>query len=404
MPGNASMSVRSHDERLVAIVVDKLPALVLVDGLVHLDVLAAGEPDDAARLVTVQHDLAVLLLERDADALGDEVGDDRADHQQGLQRVDDAFHREIEVGRDDVGRRRRPEDRVERHTRRADRRARRRVTRTLGDVVLSLVSGDPGLDERVDRNQHDEQPEPNERYENVERPGAVEEHDLPAGWNEPQCAVGEADVPVWLCACRDRGRVVRAVIPDRVDREQRGDEHDHAERDEEEPAHLRHVHRHHRVADDVAVRATRAGELRVLVDHHEHQVKNEQADQDGGQQQDVQRVEATDDRGAGELAAEQQERDPRADQRDALDHAVDDAQTVARQQVVGKGVAGEALGHREDEQDEADHPVQLARFAESTGEEDAQHVHADAGDEHQRGPVVDLSDQEAPAQIERDPE
>ena len=194
-----------------------------------------------------------------------------------------------------------------------------------------------------------------------------------------------------------------SVVPDRVDREQRGDQHDHAERDEQEAAHLRHVDRHHRVADDVAVRAAGAGELRVLVDHHQHAgARTSSADQDRGQQQDVQRVEASDDRGAGELAAEEQERGPRADQRDALDHAVDDAQAVAREQVVGKRVAGEALGHREDEQDEADHPVQLTRLAERTGEEDAQHVHADAGDEHERGPVVDLADQQAAAQVERD--
>ena len=40
---------------------------------------------------------------------------------------------------------------------------------------------------------------------------------------------------------------------------------------------------------------------------------------------------------------------------DALDHAVDDAQTVPGQEVVRERVAGEALGHREDEQDETDH-------------------------------------------------
>ncbi|MDQ1137224.1 hypothetical protein QE410_002023 [Microbacterium sp. SORGH_AS 1204] len=32
----------------------------------------------------------------------------------------------------------------------------------------------------------------------------------------------------------------------------------------------------------------------------------------------------------------------------------------------------------------------------------AQHVHADAGDEHEGGPVMDLADEEAAAQVERD--
>ena len=224
------------------------------------------------------------------------------------------------------------------------------------------------------------------------------------GRNESECAVGEADVPVGLRARRDGGRVVRSVVPDRVDREQRGDQHDHTERDEQEPAHLRHVHRHHRVAHDVAVRAARAGELRVLVDDHQHEVHDEQSDEDRRQQQDVQGVEATDDRRAGELASEQQERDPGADQRDALDHAVDDAQAVAREQVIGKRVPREALAHRQDEQHEADHPVQLTRLAERPGEEDAEHVDADAGDEHERGPVMDLPHEEAAAQIERYPQ
>ena len=128
----------------------------------------------------------------------------------------------------------------------------------------------------------------------------------------------------------------------------------------------------------------------------------DQREDERGQQQDVQRVQAADDRRARELAAEEEERDPGADERDALDHAVDDAQAVAREQVVGERVAGEALGHGEDEQHEADHPVELARLAERAGEEDAQHVQADDGDEEQRGPVVDLAHEQAAADVERD--
>ncbi len=63
----------------------------------------------------------------------------------------------------------------------------------------------------------------------------------------------------------------------------------------------------------------------------------------GGQQQDVQRVEPPDDGCARELAAEQQVRRPRSDYGDALDQAVDDAQAVTGEQVVGQRVPGEAL-------------------------------------------------------------
>ena len=149
--GDLAPRVRTDHQRLVVSKLDEPPALVLVERLVHLDVLAAGEPHDATRLVAVQHDLAVLLLERDADALGDEVGDERAEDHHGLQGVDHALHRELEVRRDDVGARRRPEDGVERDTGGTDRGAGRRVARTVGDVVLALVARDPRLDERVER-------------------------------------------------------------------------------------------------------------------------------------------------------------------------------------------------------------------------------------------------------------
>ncbi len=243
-----------------------------------------------------------------------------------------------------------------------------------------------------------------ERHQDVERPRVIEEDELEPRRHQTQRSIREADVPVRLRARRDGGGVVRSVDPDRVDLEERGDQHDHAERDEEEAAHLGHVDRHHRVADDVAVRAGRAGELRVLVDDHEHQVQQQQADEDRGQQQDVQRVEAADDLVARELPAEQQEGGPGADERDALDHAVDDPQAVAGEQVIGQRVAGEALAHGEDEEDEADHPVELARLAERAGEEHPEHVHADAGDEHQRGPVVDLADEQSTADVERQPQ
>ena len=279
------------------------------------------------------------------------------------------------------------------------------VARTLCVVVLALVAGDPRLDEGVDRDGDEQQAEHRSSGMRMLNDSVwPRKYELPARRHESQRAVGEADVPVGLRARRDRRRVVGSVVPDRVDREQRCDEHDHAEREEEEAAHLRHVDRHHRVAHDVAVRAARGRELRVLVDHHQHQVQHQQTDEDRGQQQDVQRVEATDDLVAGELAAEEQERRPGADERDALDHAVDDAEAVARQQVVGERVAGEALGHREDEEDEADDPVELARLAECTGEEDAQHVHADAGDEDERGPVVDLAYEQTAADVERQPQ
>ena len=105
---------------------------------------------------------------------------------------------------------------------------------------------------------------------------------------------------------------------------------------------------------------------------------------------------------ARELAAEQEERHVGADDRDRLHEAVRDPQAGAGQQVVGQRVAGEALEDAEQEQQGADHPVELARLAERAGEEDAQHVDDHRGDEDHRGPVVHLPHQQAAADVEGD--
>ena len=60
----------------------------------------------------------------------------------------------------------------------------------------------------------------------------------------------------------------------------------------------------HRVADDVLVGAARAGVLGVLLHEDQHDVRGEQPDEDRREQQDVDAVEAGDDRLARERAAE----------------------------------------------------------------------------------------------------
>ena len=72
------------------------------------------------------------------------------------------------------------------------------------------------------------------------------------------------------------------------------------------------------------------------------------------------------------------------------------------EQVVGQGVAGEALDQRQHRQLRADEPVELTRLAERPGEEHAHHVHVDRHDEQQCCPVVDLADDEAAADVEGD--
>ena len=73
-----------------------------------------------------------------------------------------------------------------------------------------------------------------------------------------------------------------------------------------------------------------------------------------------------------------------------------------REQVVGERVAGEAFDQAERDQADADEPVELARLAVGAGEEHPRRVHEHRRQEHQRGPVVDLPDQQPAADVERD--
>ena len=111
------------------------------------------------------------------------------------------------------------------------------------------------------------------------------------------------------------------------------------------------------------------------------------------------------DAAAREVAAEQRPVQPGADHRHAQrDRTQRGPQPDARQQVVGKRVTEVTLEHRQDQQQRADRPVDLARTAERAGEEDAGQVHHDRRGEQQRRPVVDLADEQAAAHLEADVE
>ncbi len=227
------------------------------------------------------------------------------------------------------------------------------------------------------------------------------EVDLPAGHRTDQ-ALGEAHVPVGLGTGRHLVGPVGAQDPDRVDGRDAGEGRDDTEDQEEEASGLGHVDRQQRHADDVLVGAAGTRELRVLVVEDQDQVADHEPEHDARQQQDVDRVEPGDEVGARELPAEQEHRDVRADDRHGQDRALREADTGAGEQVVRERVAGETGEHAQDEQQEAEQPVDLARLAERAGEEDAHHVHEHAGEEDDRRPVVDLPDEQTAADVEAD--
>ena len=73
---------------------------------------------------------------------------DEEEHAQGLR---DVVDRQVQLDRHEVVARSEEEHDVHRDAGDADRGAGRRVARAVEQVVLALVAGDPGLDERVAR-------------------------------------------------------------------------------------------------------------------------------------------------------------------------------------------------------------------------------------------------------------
>ena len=116
-------------------------------------------------------------------------------------------------------------------------------------------------------------------------------------------------------------------------------------------------------------------------------------------------IQTRDDDGAGEVAAEQGPVQPGTDHRHAQrDRRESRAQACSREQVVGQRVPEVALEHCQDQQQRPDDPVRLAWPAERAGEEYPGQVHHDRRGEQQRGPVMDLADEQAAAHFERDVE
>ncbi len=372
------------------------------DRQVLLGVGALGGAHDHAGFVAVQQPRLVRPLQRDAPTAGDDEGHHRPHEDEGARGVGDVVQVRAEDLRDDVVAALGPQHAVQRHHGDHEGGAHRGVARTGEQVVLPLVTGDPGLDEGVEQ-QDGEQHARNDGAGDEDVPADREAADvrLPAG-HRTQQTLGDTHVPVGLGAGGHLRRVVGAVHPDRVDRHQATHEGGEAEDDEEEPARLRGVDRHHRVADDVVVGLAGAGPLGVLLVHEQHHVGADERQQQPGDEQDVHGVQAGHDRVAGELAAEGEERDVAADHGDRLHQTVGDAKPGAGQQVVGQRVAGEALQDAQHQQQAADHPVDLARLAEGAGEEHAHHVHEHRRDEEVRRPVVHLPQQQAAAHVEGD--
>src|SRR5581483_1294757 len=153
--------------------------------------------------------------------------------------------------------------------------------------------------------------------------------------------------------------------------------------------------------DDVVLPFQASGELRVLLAPDDRQVHADERSERRRHENDVREEEAPDDGVRGKLAPEHQERDPRADDGDRQRNRIRDAQSRPREQVVRHRIAGEPVEDAEQQQRDADDPIDLARTPEGPREVDPAQVHDDRRDEHERGPVVDLAHDQSRANAER---
>src|SRR5690606_29862842 len=122
--------------------------LLVARRLVPLGEPALGRHDDDTALHAVRDGFGVLALQPEADPLGDDVRQDRADEDRHAEEPRRGEQRDVEPLGEDVVRAGETQQAVERHRRHADRRADRGVARPVVDVVLPLVAGHPLLDER----------------------------------------------------------------------------------------------------------------------------------------------------------------------------------------------------------------------------------------------------------------
>jgi hypothetical protein len=270
-------------------------------------------------------------------------------------------------------------------------------------VVLGAVAGEAPLDPRPQRQDAERDPGEQDRRPEHLGDGEAEQRQGPRR-AQPQRAVQEADVPVGL---RRRGHVEGTelpVLPHGVDLRQAAQQRQHGGGEQQQRDRLEGLLGPEPLADHVALAAAPAAVLGVLLQHQDEDVDHHQADQQRRQQHHVEHEQPRDDVAGGELAAEQQEGHPGADQRDRQRDRVEDPQADAAEQVVGQRVAGEALAQGQEQQRDADQPVDLAGPAEGAGEEDAAQVDHDRGHEHQRRPVVHLAHQQPGADLERQPQ
>ncbi len=345
---------------------------------------------------------ALARLERQAQPPGEPEDAQRHREEADAQGPGQRLHGQVEDEGEDVLGPGEQQHGVAGDGRRAQRRTDGPVPRAVAQVALPRRAGDPAFEEGVGVQGREEYAgQQYGRHQGIPHDRVTPQPCLHAG-HQAQGAFEEPDVPVGLGSGGDHVGAVGAVVPDGVDLRDRPEGGEQPEDREEQPRGLGHVLGEERQADDVAAGPAGSRPLSVLQGEHEQDVHGDQAQQQAGDQQDVQGVEPGHDVVPGILAAEGEEAQVRAGDRDRQHDPLGDPQPGARQQVVGERVPGEALQQGQQEQRHAHQPVDFTGAAEGAGEEHPQQVRPDGGQEEQRRPVVDLADEQPAAHVEAD--
>ncbi len=123
------------------------------------------------------------------------------------------------------------------------------------------------------------------------------------------------------------------------------------------------------------------------VKNHPH-VDGDESEQKAGNDEDVQREEARERWSADDGAAEHQVDERAADPGNAAHDGSADAEAPVGVLIEAQDLAGEGHAEREEQQEDADDPGELARIFVGAEEEDLHHVDEHDGDHEVRSPAV----------------
>src|SRR5699024_2158173 len=257
---------------------------------------------------------------------------------------------------------------------------------TLQQVVVSVIAGHLLLNEWVCNQQHDHQStqkcNPECRWD-----GVVTQVELPR-WHDTSNTVSPQHVNIRLGTRGDLRRVVRPKVPNGVNRQQARHQSKNTSGHKTHANSLRCEDWKNTYTNHVVLSAARSRELGVLLEPDQKDVSCNQAKNDARQDQNVKDVEAVKHQVRWEVATENAPVQPGTNDWQTENDRGHNTQTNARQQVIWKGVAHEALDHAEENQRATNNPVSFTWTTESASEENAAHVRNHGHHEHQCSPVV----------------